>query len=151
MNVTTVDFSKILFSNINKIINQQYYLIFYNNISSKLEVSFENIDITYLEKNIDNISIKVEINELLYNFFNKIEKKVIDFISKNNDNVFKKGNINIEKLFFSNLEFNEDKYYINITSYMSPNNLLSENMTNVSIKIIGIWIHEGLFGISYII
>lgn len=148
MNVDTIDFSKILFSNIKKNINQQYYLFFYSNLSSNLYVHLENISIINVEQKIDSLSVKVEITEMLYNFFNRIEKKAIEFILKNNDNVFQK-NINIEKLFFSNLEFNENKYYINITSSLSPNNLIFDNTTNVSIKIIGIWIHEGLFGISY--
>jgi len=148
MNVDTIDFSKILFSNIKKNINQQYYLFFYSNLSSNLYVHLENISIINVEQKIDSLSVKVEITEMLYNFFNRIEKKAIEFILKNNDNVFQK-NIHIEKLFFSNLEFNENKYYINITSSLSPNNLIFDNTTNVSIKIIGIWIHEGLFGISY--
>jgi hypothetical protein len=148
MNVDTIDFSKILFSNIKKNINQQYYLFFYSNLSTNLYVHLENISIINVEQKIDSLSVKVEITEMLYIFFNRIEKKAIEFILKNNDNVFQK-NINIEKLFFSNLEFNENKYYINITSSLSPNNLIFDNTTNVSIKIIGIWIHEGLFGISY--
>lgn len=150
MNIDNINFNNIKFSNIYSNNNSKYALSYYGSKNLELTLLIPNFRIYELTKSDNVYFCKFSIDKNTYKCLLNLEKHVIDYIKKNNFINLKNHNISIKDLFFSNLEKDSDKYFLNISIDNNLYQCLNKDINyNGKIKIIGIWIYEQLYGISY--
>ena len=148
MEVSKIDINKILFTDIIKKYNKQYYLIYYDLENNILNINLKNITIDKTIRSLSNKKhIKIYISKEQFNYINKIESKIIDFISKNKNEIYT-DNVNIDKLFFSNIEHKGNKYLLNLSVDKNFIIFVDKNI-DINLKVYGIWLYENMFGVSY--
>ena len=147
-----INLSNISLSNIKKHNDIKYFNIYY--LNSPLILSCSNLKFSKYIKNHDHYIVTFIITDKdLYDFIQKINIKIIDYIHDKCFTIFNElfDKEKIKNLFFSNVKILENTFYLDIKTYSIDklkNKNINENI-NIEIKILGVWIFKNMFGITF--
>ena len=134
--------------------NNSLYLkfMYYNSIPT---IKIKDVKIIFKNNNTGNFHFKIELpkNFKLIQNIQDLEKRVEDYMFLNKQffsNIDGLDKISFKNLQFSSLEETTDKFLL-ITSCSEKDyfKIINNSIYNIELSIIGVWISDGLYGITY--
>ena len=153
-NFVSIDLANIQFMKLQKKENLKYFKIKYNKLDFIIETCILEY-VSYIYNDEENIYIlKFVINDKHFqDFITDLNKRIIEYITSEKDIIFKHNfkDSDIHNLFFSNLEIVNDIPYLNIktNSLSILNNYNKGDKFKMLINILGAWIYEEMFGVTF--